>query len=96
MLGGGSFAAASLTLGTTGLFSGFGTITSAVANAGTVQASGGVLTVSGAITGALAGNHFVAQTDHAGGTELVLTAAAAASAFDPAFATPAAVLFAHH
>ena len=50
-LGGGTFAAASLTVTATGKLLGFGTVTPAVANSHIVEASGGVLKLSTGATG---------------------------------------------
>ena len=52
-LGGGTFAAASgLTLATGAHLTGFGTVTGAIADGGTIEATGATLLLSGAITGA--------------------------------------------
>jgi hypothetical protein len=51
-LGGGTFAPASLSVTSGGRLLGFGTVTPAVANAGTIEASGGVLDLSAGASGA--------------------------------------------
>ncbi len=51
-LQGGTFTAGSLAVASGGLFTGYGTVTNAISNAGTVAAAGGTLTLAGAVTGA--------------------------------------------
>ena len=51
-LGGGTFQTKSLNVAAGGLLNGFGTVSDAVANAGKIEAKGGLLTVTGNITGA--------------------------------------------
>ena len=51
-LGGGTFLTNSLTVAAGGLLDGFGTVSDAVANSGKIEANGGLLTVTGNITGA--------------------------------------------
>ncbi len=51
-LGGGTFKAHALSIAAGGSILGFGTFTNAVADAGTIEAKGGTLTVTGAVTGA--------------------------------------------
>jgi len=50
-LGGGAFKSAGLTVAAAGKLLGFGTITGSVADAGTVEAKGGTLSISGATSG---------------------------------------------
>jgi hypothetical protein len=50
-LGGGTFNETSLTIGSTGHIVGFGTVTPAIANSGVLEAKGGTLLISGAVTG---------------------------------------------
>jgi hypothetical protein len=51
-LGGGTFQTKSLNVAAGGLLNGFGTVSDAVANAGKIEAKGGLLAVTGNITGA--------------------------------------------
>jgi hypothetical protein len=53
-LGGGTFTATALTVGTGAKLSGFGTVTNAVASTGLLDANGGLLLFSAAVTGATA------------------------------------------